>query len=168
MSTTKRWLTLLVVVLAVAAAYGAALSWQTHGARADAATRQDRYGQAMRAAGTEVTAFVNMRHDRAQESVDAVAAGATGDFRAHYVSSADQVIRAMKRSRSTMTGHVVWSGVSDLSPTQATVIVATSGTVANRRTGGRQEAREFRFQVSLLRVGGRWLTSDLQFVGGAR
>jgi len=74
----------------------------------------------------------------------------------------------MKRSRSTMTGHVVWSGVSDLSPTQATVIVATSGTVANRRTGGRQEAREFRFQVSLLRVGGRWLTSDLQFVGGAR
>ena len=42
------------------------------------------------AADREVTAFVNLRYDRAAESVDAVAAGATGDFRDHYVRSARQ------------------------------------------------------------------------------
>ena len=167
-STTNRWLTLLVVVLALAAVLGAALSWRTHGDRADAATRQERYGAVLAAADAEVTAFVNLRYDRAAETVDAVARGATGDFRAHYVRSADQVIQALRHNRSTMTGHVVWAGVTDINTRQATVIAATSGTVSNRRTGGRHEARDFRFRVSLVRVGGRWLTADLQFVGGAR
>src|SRR5881392_2555778 len=83
-TTANRWLTMLVVLLALAAGLGAALTWRTHGDRADAASRQERYGAVLAAADTEVTAFVNMRYDRASESVDAVAKGATGDFRDHY------------------------------------------------------------------------------------
>jgi Mce-associated membrane protein len=165
-STTNRRLTLLVVVLALTAGLGAALAWRAHGDRSDAATRQERYGAVLAAAGREATAFVNLRYDQAAESVDAVAQGATGDFRRHYARSAAQVIRALERNRSSMTGHVVWSGVSDIGPTRATVIVATSGTVSNRRTHGKEEPRAFRLRVSLVRVGGTWLTSDLQFVGG--
>ena len=168
MSTANRWLTMLVVLLVLAAGLGAALAWRTHGDRADAATRQERYGAVLTAAGSEVTAFVNMRYDRASESVDAVAAGATGDFREHYVRSAGKVIRVLERNRSMMTGRVVWSGVSAISPTRATVIVATTGTVSNTRTGGAHEPRAFRFRVSLAREGGRWLTSDIEFVGDAR
>jgi len=108
----NRWLTMLVVLLALAAGLGAALTWRTHGDRADAATRQERYGAVLAAADSEVTAFVNMRYDRAQQSVDAVAQGATGDFRDHYVRSAAHVIRILERHRSLMSGHVVWSGVS--------------------------------------------------------
>jgi Mce-associated membrane protein len=167
-STANRWLTMLVVLLALAAGLGAALTWRTQGDRANAATRQERYGEVLTAAGTEVTAFVNMRYDRATESVDAVAAGATGDFRAHYVRSAAQVIRILERHHSMMTGRVVWSGVSAISPTRATVIVATTGTVSNSRTRGAHEARNFRFRVTLAHERGRWLTSDIEFVGGAR
>jgi Mce-associated membrane protein len=167
-TTANRWLTLLVVLLALATGLGAALTWRTHGDRADAATRQLRYGAVLTAAGTEVTAFVNMRYDRASTSVDAVAAGATGDFRDHYVRSAGRVVRVLQRNRSTMTGRVVWSGVSAISPDRATVIVATTGTVSNRRTQGTDQARDFRFRVTLLHVGGHWLTSDIQFVGDAR
>jgi Mce-associated membrane protein len=166
--TANRWLTMLVVVLALAAGLGAAVAWRTHGDRADAATRQERYGAVLTAAGTEVTAFVNMRYDRASESVDAVAAGATGDFRDHYVRSAEKVIRVLERNRSMMTGRVVWSGVSAISPARATVIVATTGTVSNTRTKGAHEARDFRFRVTLAREDGRWLTSDIDFVGDAR
>ncbi len=168
MTTANRWLTMLVVLLALAAGLGAALTWRTHGDRADAATRQERYGAVLAAADTEVTAFVNMRYDRASESVNAVAAGATGDFRDHYVRSAARVIRLLERNRSLMTGRVVWSGVSDVSADRATVIVATTGTVSNRRTHGRDEARAFRFRVSLVHEGGRWLTSDIEFVGDTR
>jgi Mce-associated membrane protein len=164
-SSANRWWTMLVVVLLLGAVLGGALTWRTHGDRADAATRQERYGAVMTAAGTEVTAFVNMRYDRASESVDAVAAGATGEFRDHYVRSADEVIRILQRHRSLMTGRVVWSGVASISPERATVIVATSGTVSNTRTGGATRPRDFRFRVSLVHTGGRWLTSDIEFVG---
>jgi Mce-associated membrane protein len=156
---------MLVVVLLLAAALGGALSWRTHGDRADAATRQERYGDVVAAADAEVTAFVNMRYDRAAESVDAVAAGATGAFRDHYVRSADRVIRVLQRHRSLMTGRVVWSGVTAVGPDRATVIVATSGTVSNSRTGGAARPRDFRFEVRLVRERGRWLTSDIEFVG---
>ncbi|HEX3929338.1 MAG TPA: hypothetical protein VHW64_01450 [Nocardioides sp.] len=167
-SLTNRWLTMLVVVLALAAVLGGALSWRAHGDRAQAATRQERYGAALAAADAEVTAFVNLRYDRAASSVDAVATGATGEFREHYGRSAPQVIRVLRHSRSVMSGQVVWSGVSDISPTRATVIVATTGTVSNRRTHGVGRPRAFRFQVSLVRVDGRWLTSDVGFVGEGR
>jgi Mce-associated membrane protein len=167
-STANRWLTTLVVLLLLAAGLGAALGWRTHGDRAYAATRAGRYAAVLAAADAEVTAFVNMRYDRASASVDAVASGATGDFRDHYVGSARHVIRVLQRNRSLMTGRVVWSGVTTISPDRATVIVATTGKVSNRRTDGASRPRDFRFRVSLERLSGRWLTSDIEFVGDAR
>jgi Mce-associated membrane protein len=167
-TTANRWLAMLVALLAVAAGLGAALSWRTHGDRAEAATRQGRYGAVLAAADAEVTAFVNLRYDHAAQSLDAVARGATGDFRDHYVRSAGAVIRVLARNRSVMTGRVVWSGVSELSGARATVIAATTGTVSNVRTHGRDQARDFRFRVSLVREHGRWLTSDIEFVGDSR
>jgi Mce-associated membrane protein len=159
---------MLVVVLLVGAVLGGALSWRTHADRADAATRQERYGEVLAAADAEVTAFVNMRYDRASASVEAVAEGATGEFRDHYVQSAAQVVRVLRRHESLMTGRVVWSGVTAISPERATAIVATTGTVSNTRTDGARRPREFRFRVTLVRETGRWLTSDIEFVGDAR
>jgi Mce-associated membrane protein len=167
-SSANRWWTMLVVVLVLGAVLGGALAWRTHGDRADAATREERYGAVLAAAGAEVTAFVNMRYDSASESVDAVAAGATGDFRDHYTRSADQVIRVLERHRSLMSGRVVWSGVTAISPERATVIVATTGSASNTRTDGTTRPRDFRFRVSLERERGRWLTSDIEFVGDSR
>src|SRR5262249_37849207 len=138
-----------------------------HAERADARTSQERYGAVLAAANGEATAFVNVRYDRARRSVAAVAAGATGAFRTHYVQSAGHVIRALERDRSTMTGRVVWSGGSGLAPDRASVTAATSGTVSNVRTHSKPEPREFRLRVSLVHRDGRWLTSNLQFVGEA-
>ena len=60
------------------------------------------------------------------------------------------------------------SGVTDVATDRATAIVATSGTVANRRTDGEQVPRHFRLRLTLRHEGGRWLTSDIAFVGDAR
>lgn len=167
MTATHRWLTGLVALLLVLAVLGAALVARAHGDRADAAERQERYGDVLAAANAEASAFVNLRYDRAADGIDAVAAGATGDFRAHYVRSSRRLATALQRHRSVLTGHVVSSGVTDLAPDRATVIVATSGTVANRRTGGQEVPRHYRLRLTLLHVGGHWLTSDIAFVGDA-
>jgi Mce-associated membrane protein len=164
-TSAQRWLGALAVVLLLLAALGGALVVRTHGDRSDARVSQERYGEVLAAADAEATAFVNLRYDKASSSVDAVAAGATGGFRRHYATFRDRVIRVLRRQRSTMSGQVVWSGVESISPDRATVIAATTGTVANRRTRGRAEPRTFRLRVSLERQHGRWLTSDLQFVG---
>lgn len=165
MTAGARWLTALVVVLLLVTLVGGALVVRTHRDRADAATRQERYGEVLAAADREATAFVNLRYDRAEESVGAVAAGATGDFRDHYDARAGQVVRVLRAHRSTMTGRVVWSGVVAVSPDRATVIAATTGSVSNVSTDGRPEPRHFRLRVSLVREGGRWLASDVRFVG---
>jgi Mce-associated membrane protein len=166
-TAAQRWLTALVALLLLLAVLGAALVRATHEDRADASARAEQYGAVLAAADTEATAFVNLRYDQAAQGIQAVADGATGDFRAHYVRSARHLASAMQRQRSTLTGHVVSSGVVDLVPDRATVIVATSGTVSNRRTGGHEVPRHFRLRLTLLREGGRWLTSDIAFVGDA-
>jgi Mce-associated membrane protein len=162
-----RGLTALVAALVLVALVGAALVLRTHRDRADAQVREERYGDVLAAADREVTAFVNLRYDRAAQSVAAVAAGATGAFRAHYVTSAHAVEQVLREHHSSMTGQLRWSAVVDLSPDRATVIAATTGTVANTRTHGRPQPRRFRLRVSLVRSGDRWLTSDLRFVGAS-
>jgi Mce-associated membrane protein len=166
-TATHRWLTFLVALLLLLAALGATLVARAHGDRADARVRQERFGAVLAAADAEATAFVNLRHDKAAAGIRAVAAGATGDFKRHYVRSSRRLAATMQRQQSTLTGHVVSSGITDVDPDRATAIVATSGTVANRRTGGKQVPRHFRLRLTLLHEGGRWLTSDISFVGDA-
>ncbi|MDX6359013.1 MAG: Mce-associated rane protein [Nocardioidaceae bacterium] len=164
-SATNRWLAALLVVLVACAAVGAALAWRTHQDRRDARVSQERYGAVLAAANAEATAFVNLRYDRAEQTVGAVAAGATGGFRSHYDTASGHVVRVLRRHRSSMQGHVVWSGVVQVDASHATVIAATSGTVSNDRTGGSPVERHYRLRLSLVAEGGRWLTSNVQFVG---
>lgn len=125
---------------------------------------QQRYTDILESASKEATAFVNIRYDDAQASIDAVMAGATGDFRAQYAKSTDGVIQVLTENKSIMSGKVLWTGVVAQDPDSATVIVATSGTVQNKQTGDKPVARFFRLQLQLVSEKGRWLTSDLQFV----
>jgi Mce-associated membrane protein len=166
-TATNRWLAALLAVLLLLAVVGAALVRRTHDERAEASARAERYGAVLAAADAEATAFVNLRYDDAAAGIKAVADGATGDFRAHYVRSARHLVATMQKQQSTLTGHVVSSGVVDVVPDRATVIVATSGTVSNRRHAGQEVPRHYRLRVTLLHQGDRWLTSDISFVGDA-
>ena len=129
-----------------------------------AADEQDRYVEIMDSATAEATAFVNIRYDDAQASIDEVMAGATGAFRDQYAKSTEGVIQVLTDNKSVMTGEVLWTGVVAQDQDSATVIVATSGTVQNVQTDNKPVARNFRLQLELVSEKGRWLTSDLQFV----
>lgn len=132
--------------------------------REQATVDQERYGDVLAAARTEIEAFVNIDYRNAQESIDAVAAGATGDFAEQYDSSTEDVVEILTRAKSVMDGEVLWAGVVDADKDSATVIVATTGTVSNTQTGNKPVARQFRIKVDLVREDGAWLASNVEFV----
>jgi Mce-associated membrane protein len=125
---------------------------------------QEGYADIIASASKEATAFINIRYDDAQASIDAVMAGATGDFRDQYEKSTEALIKLLQDNKSIRTGDVLWTGVVAQDPDSATVIIATSGTVQNNQTGTQPKAEYYRLQLQLVSEKGRWLTSDLQFV----
>lgn len=128
------------------------------------AEEQERFADVIGSASTVATAFINIRYDDAEASIEAVKAGATGAFRQQYEKSTGGVIEVIKRNKSVMTGEVLWAGVVSADEDSATVIVATTGTVANTQTDGKPLARNFRLQLQLVKEDDTWLTNDLQFV----
>lgn len=134
------------------------------------APREDRSGAdlhaaVLQAATEEVLAFVNVDHQDLEASTEAVLAGATGDFREQYRKTLSSLRRLMRRNESVMTGEILSAGVVAADQDDATVLVATKGTVSNVSTDGKETARNLRLQLELTWVDGAWLTRDLQFVG---
>lgn len=154
----------VALLLACACAFGGVLVAQEHRDRGRAADEQERYGDVLAAARDEVEAFINIDYRDAQRSIDAVAEGATGDFAEQYDSSRAGVLDVLERNESVMDGEVLWAGVVDVDTARATVIAATTGTVANASTDNKPVSRYFRLRLDLVEVDGRWLTSDLEFV----
>ena len=155
----------LALLLACAVVFGGVLVVQEHRDRDRAAGEQERYGDVLAAARAEVEAFINIDYQQAQESIDAVAAGATGDFAKQYDSSTKSVTEVLRRNKSVMDGKVLWAGVVTVDSDSATVIAATTGTVANVSTGNKPVARYFRLKLDLRRVDADWKTANLEFVG---
>jgi Mce-associated membrane protein len=127
-------------------------------------TEQQRYADIISSASQEATVFLNISYETAQDSIDDVMAGATGDFRDQYSQATDSLITLLQDNKSIRTGKVIWAGVVAQDPDSATVILATTGTVKNNQTGEDPKAENYRIQMQLVSEKGRWLTSDLQFV----
>lgn len=164
MSSRNRLLYVAVVLLACVCVSGGVLSFQARADRADARTEQERYGAVLSSARSETEAFINIDYREAQASIDKVAAGATGEFKKQYTESADSVIEVLEQNESVMDGTVTWAGVVSMDGDSATVIAATSGTVANKASQGEAVPRRFRISLDLELVDGEWLTSNLEFV----
>lgn len=116
------------------------------------------------AARTEALAFLTVDHTDMEPLIDAVLDGATGDFAEQYEAQRDTLTSEAVRTKATSTGEVVALGVGDLDDDSATVLVAANSTVTNTSTGSEGQVRYYRLRLDLVREGGRWLTSNVQFV----
>src|SRR6478735_1210596 len=155
----------LALLLGCAVVFGGVLVHQEREDRQRASAEQERYGDVLAAARKEIEAFVNIDYTDAQSSIDAVAAGATGDFAKQYDTSTKDVVKILTRAKSVMEGKVLWAGVVDADKDSASVVVATTGTVANTSTENKPVARQFRIKVDLVRQKDAWKTSNVEFVG---
>ena len=116
------------------------------------------------AARAEAVAFLTVDHEDMDAVVDAVLAGATGDFAQQYAAQRDTLVSEAERTEATSTGEVVALGVGDLDDDSATVLVAANSTVTNSGTGAEGQVRYYRLRLDLVREDGRWLTSAVEFV----
>jgi len=116
------------------------------------------------AARTEALAFLTVDHRNMDPLVDAVLAGATGEFKEQYADQRARLVREAKRTGAISTGEVVALGVGDMDADSATVLVAANSDVSNNRTGEKPQTRYYRLRLDLVREGDRWLTNNVQFV----
>jgi Mce-associated membrane protein len=125
---------------------------------------QERTAAVIDAASTMANVFLNVRYDDVDAYAEAVRELATGDFREQFDKSTEGIEKVAQRAKSVQTGDVLWAGVVAVDEDSATVIVASSGTVANTTTKSKAVPRNYRLQLDLTLQDGQWLTRDLQFV----
>ncbi|MCX6401299.1 MAG: hypothetical protein NTX33_15385 [Propionibacteriales bacterium] len=126
--------------------------------------QQERVADQIEAATDMVTAFVNFDYRDPAATIDAVRERSTGTFLEQYSKGATDLKKLATEAQSTMVARVVWAGLVAGDGDTATVIVATSGQVTNKTTEFKEEARNYRIQVQLVRENDKWLTNDLQYV----
>lgn len=178
-STSWRTITLygVALLLACACVVGGVLSFRTYQDRQDEKAEQERYGEVIAAATKEAEAFLNIDYRDPDATLDAVSEGATGEFREQYEQALGQegdegngsdtatLIDLMIASKSVMTAEVVNAAVSSVDKDSARVLIASDGTVQNTGAEGQEQARTFRLALELVRLDGKWLTNNLEFVG---
>lgn len=156
-----RWVigALSVVLIALLVAVG--MTATSRGAVDEDLTGAQR--EVAEAASTEAVAFLTVDHDDMQPLIDAVLAGATGNFKKQYAAQRAMLASETERTEATSTGEVVSLGVAHVDDTSADVLVAANSTVRNTGTGGEAQVRYYRLRLVLVRRGDRWLTSKLEF-----
>jgi Mce-associated membrane protein len=157
----NRWLVRgLVLVLAVAVTAAGLLGRQWYDGRQLDAARQ----QALAAARQEVTDFVSISSSTVDSDLKRIADGATGDFKDEFSRDMSQVRAAVVENKVDSKGTVLRAAVVSGDSRTAVVLIAVDATVHNTNApDGRLS--HYRIQVSLVHDSGRWLVSQLQFVG---
>ena len=127
--------------------------------------RADQYAAITRAARAEVLAFLKVDHTNMKPLTDAVIDGATGAFKKQYESSVKTLTDAAKAQESMSTGHVDEIGLGEVDDDSASVYVAAGSKVQNKGTKGKTQDTSWRIKLTMTEEDGRWLVSDLEFVG---
>lgn len=123
----------------------------------------DRRG-ALDAATATAEAFINFDHRDAEADIAAVLALSTGLFEEQYRASSGSTVTVARENRTVTTGTALGAGLSEFDDDRAVAVVATKGEATSKVTDGRPEARNYRLQLELILVDGKWLTSELTFV----
>ncbi|WDV56778.1 hypothetical protein PV963_13255 [Streptomyces coeruleorubidus] len=93
-----------------------------------------------------------------------VLAGATGEFKKQFTAQTDQLTKLVAQNKSVSQGQILEAGIVRSDENSARVLVVADSKVTNTAVP-EGEARTYRLQLDLVHKDGRWLTSDVEFVG---
>ncbi len=93
-----------------------------------------------------------------------VLSGATGDFKKQFTAQTEQLTQLVAQNKSVSEGQVLEAGIVRADEDSARVLVVADSKVTNTAVP-QGEARTYRLQLDLVKRDGRWLTSDVEFVG---
>ena len=152
---------LLVVTTALLFKEGAAAT--PGDSKAETLSRQ--YEDVTAAARAETLAFLTVDYKNMDPLIAKVLAGATGPFKEQYENAKATLKATAQQGQSVATGKVKEVGIGDIDGDTAVVFVAADGSVTNKNSKGKAQPRAYRFKLTMVRKGDKWLTSDLQILG---
>lgn len=160
----------VVLILVALALLATAILLFTKGAsatpgdsRAEKLSRQ--YDEVTKAAREHTEAFLAVDYKNMDPLIEKVLAGSTGPFKEQYERARVTLKSSAEEARATSTGEVLHVGIGDIDANDAVVFVAADSKVRNASTRGKSQPRYYRLKLTMVRQGGDWLTSNLQFVG---
>ncbi|MGW1891490.1 hypothetical protein ACWCP6_14715 [Streptomyces sp. NPDC002004] len=150
----------LAAATALATALAVWLTVQVSGQHAADQRRQD----VLAAARQSALNFTSLDYRHYGRDSTRVLRGATGDFHKQFAARTGELTRLVTENRSVSRGQVLDAGITRSDERSARVLVVADSRVTNT-AAPKGEARTYRLQLDLVREHGRWLTSDVEFVG---
>ncbi|MET9905582.1 hypothetical protein ABZZ74_02015 [Streptomyces sp. NPDC006476] len=145
------------VLTAVAALW---LGLRLHDRQATEQRRQD----ILAAARQSALNFTSLDYRHYGRDSANVLKGATGDFKKQFAAQTGRLTQLVAQNKSVSEGRVLDAGIVRSDARSARVLVVADSKVTNTAAPEGQ-ARTYRLQLDLVHRGGRWLTSDVEFVG---
>jgi Mce-associated membrane protein len=116
------------------------------------------------AARQSALSFTSLDYRHYDRDSGSVLKGATGEFKKEFAAQTAQLTKLVARNKSVSEGQVLEAGIVRSDARSARVLVVADSKVTNTAAPEGQP-RTYRLQLDLARVAGRWLTSDVTFVG---
>ncbi|WP_425245007.1 hypothetical protein [Streptomyces sp. NEAU-NA10] len=116
---------------------------------------------AARQSALNFTSLDYRHYDRDSQNV---LKGATGEFKEQFAAQTTELTELVAQNKSVSEGQVLEAGIVRADDRSARVQVVADSKVTNVAVP-RGEPRTYRLQLDLVLENGRWLTSDVEFVG---
>ncbi|WP_163508514.1 hypothetical protein [Fodinicola acaciae] len=150
---------LVVLMLALAGLIG----WQAW--QLTSTYNADERDQAAVAAGRDFAQnLLSINYSTIDRDMQRVVERTTGDFRDQYTGGQATLKNSIVQSKSVNTAQILAAGLVSSDADSAVVLVAAEGTTKSPQNP-KGVLRHYRIQLSLSLQGGRWLVSELKFVG---
>ncbi|MCM2578332.1 hypothetical protein M1E25_13350 [Streptomyces sp. MTZ3.1] len=125
---------------------------------------EERGRDALAAARQSALNFTSLDYRHYGRDSRNVLKGATGSFKQQFAAQTKELTKLVAKNKSVSEGKILEAGLVRSGERSARVLVVADSKVTNvAAPEGR--ARNYRLQLDMVRRDGRWLTSDIEFVG---
>lgn len=153
----------VVVLAAVAAVLVASSGWL--GLRVyERHMTEQRHQDILAAARQSALNFTSLDYRHYGRDSKNVLKGATGDFEKQFSAQTEQLTKIVADNKSVSEGQILDAGIARADERTARVLVVADSKVTNV-SAPKGTSRNYRLQLDLVHEGGRWLTSNVEFVG---
>lgn len=156
--------TLALAGLLMAAVACAVLVALTLPRLSDASETRDRRTEILAAARQQAVNFTTLDYRELDRDLARVLDGATGQFKKEFEGGTADLPELVTANEAVSAGEVLEAGIVSDDADSARVLVVADSTVTNAASP-KPQRRHYRMQMDLVLERGRWLVSDLQFVG---
>jgi Mce-associated membrane protein len=162
---TRPRLALPIALTLVLLALLGAVGWLIHDARADS-RRDDARQAALQAARQQAVNLTTINYTTADRDLARIIAAATGTLKTQFEAQRTQFPAVLRREKSVSVGTVLAAGVASQTGSTVDALLAVDASVSNTQSGTSGPlVKHYRMDMKLVRIGGRWLVSQVAFAG---